>query len=51
MQSRQMAEVNLNTAKHGGKHLQHHPAQESSQETIVGGERYRKRRGKINDQR
>jgi len=32
-----MVEVNNNTAKHAGKHLQHHPAQESSRGRRVSG--------------
>lgn len=39
VQSRQMVEVNLNIVKYGSKHLQHHPAHESSQERIEDGGR------------
>lgn len=45
VQSRQMVEVNLDAVKHGGPHLQHHPANKSTQEKIVGEEMYRSKDG------
>ena len=42
-----MAEVNLNIVKCGRKHLQQCPADESTQEKIMGGEMRRREKKKI----